>query len=435
MQATPVSTNEEPKMDALIKKVKLKVRKHIEAEKAYLKKLLFPLKLFPVKLVIYFFYYPVRISFAVIKWSIVSFIKAMIWPFKKLSNFFKTIFWILLLTYLFFTFVVILDYISKYYGHYSKFFCSIEHYNLESELEDKVVRIVGGYSEGSGFFIDKNRVLTNFHVIANEPYPKVIFPDGSFETPEKIVGNSSADLAVLYLPNDHSNYVMELMDPISLYTEETLLAAGYPLGTNLPGPITIQKGKFSTYRSGSQMYTSYIQTDIELIEGMSGGPLLERCGKVVGVNTLGLSGLSLFIPSQDVKSLSPAFTDADIKKITLDTSTPEGAVTAFYIHLKARKMEEGFALLSKEYLKKTNFEEWTNRFTDILDVDVIATKKEENSKDMVFVKFTTKNWDGTDVTYHYYEGIWKTVFEDGEYKMNNSNIREVTTPSWDWFYN
>ncbi len=97
-------------------------------------------------------------------------------------------------------------------------------------------------------------------------------------------------------------------------------------------------------------------------------------------------------------------------------------------------LEEGFNLLSKEYLKKTNFEEWTSRFTDILDVDVIKSERFENTKDTVFVKFSTKNWVDGEVEMHYYEGTWQTVFEDGVYKMLKSKIIEVESPSWRWFY-
>ena len=61
---------------------------------------------------------------------------------------------------------------------------------LEEELKNlkkSVARVVGGYSEGSGFFGADNQILTSFHVIADEPSPKVIFFDGSFSTPYKII--------------------------------------------------------------------------------------------------------------------------------------------------------------------------------------------------------------------------------------------------------
>jgi len=97
-------------------------------------------------------------------------------------------------------------------------------------------------------------------------------------------------------------------------------------------------------------------------------------------------------------------------------------------------MRDGFNLLSEEYLQKTNFEEWTNRFTDILDVDVIKSEQFENSKDTAFVKFSTKNWVDGEAELHYYEGTWQTIKEEGVYKMLKSKIKEVEDPEWEWFY-
>ena len=91
-------------------------------------------------------------------------------------------------------------------------------------------------------------------------------------------------------------------------------------------------------------------------------------------------------------------------------------------------------MLSKEYLKKTNFEEWTNRFTDILDVNVLLTRPFEDIEDTVFIKFGTKNWNDNEVDLHYYEGTWQTVQEDGVYKMLKSKIIEVNDPPWSWFF-
>lgn len=168
---------------------------------------------------------------------------------------------------------------------------------------------------------------------------------------------------------------------------------------------------------------------------MSGGPLVDQCGSLVGVNTMGLAGLSLFIGATDVSTLLPNFTDQEIVKIEVDPSvSPEEAVRAFYTYLKARRMQDGFNLLSKKYLEKTNFEEWTNRFTNILDVEIYISERFENSRDTAFVKFSTKNWVDGEVEMHYYEGTWKTVKEDGVYKMLQSKIKEVFEPEWNWFY-
>lgn len=400
--------------------------------KAYIKRLLLPLYLFPIKLVTYSAYYLVKFLIKLVISLIKIMIDSLIFPFKSLKNFLKSLFVLGLFVYMVASLFVIMDYLRTQYGYYGKFLCA---FGVQDKLKGSVVRIVGGYSEGSGFFIAQNQILTNFHVIADEPSPKVIFPDGSFITPDKIIGDRNADLALLFTKDYYPNLVLPLSNEIEFRQDEPLIATGYPLGTALTGKATVLKGNFIDFRNPKSQPVGYIQTNISLVEGMSGGPLTDQCGEVVGINTIGLAGLSLFINGSNAKSLVPTLTDQEITKIKVDPSaSPEEAVKAFYTYLKARRMKEGFELLSQEYLQKTNLEEWTSRFTDILDVDVIKSERYEDTKDTVFVKFSTKNWVDGEAEIHYYEGTWKTVLEDGVYKMLKSKIKEVENPEWDWFY-
>ena len=260
--------------------------------------------------------------------------------------------------------------------------------------------------------------------------------DTAIEAKLRIIQDKDADLAILYIEDKHPDKVLSFLEPYVLLEEEPLISTGYPLGTDLAGEATVVKGNFIAFRQSKHYPVAYVHTDINLVEGMSGGPLVDQCGDTVGINTLSLSGMSLFVSADDVKRLLPEFTDQEIVKIEVDPSlSPEEAVRAFYTYLKARRMRDGFNLLSEEYLKKTNYQEWTNRFTDIIDVQIYLSKPYENTKDTAFVKFSTKNWNDGEVDYHYYEGIWKTIEEDGIYKMLRSNIKEVEDPDWEWFYN
>ncbi|MBU2592805.1 MAG: serine protease [Patescibacteria group bacterium] len=422
----------EKQFDNLANKIKFRWKNLTSRLKAYFKKLLFPLYLFPFKLLTYTVYYLVKFLIKLIFAFIGLIVDCIVYPFKGLKNFLKSIFIVGVILYLFASLFVIGDYLTKQYGWWGKFLCSV---GVREKLQDSVVRIVGGYSEGSGFFVADNQILTNFHVIADEPSPKVIFPDGSFVTPVKITGDKDADLAILFIEENHPDKVLEFLEPYGLLEEEPLISAGYPLGTDLSGEATVVKGNFITFRQSRYYPVAYVHTTINLVEGMSGGPLVDQCGYVVGVNTMDLSGMSLFVSADEVQRLIPAFTDQEIAKIEVNPSiSPEEAVRAFYTYLKARRMRDGFNLLSKEYLEKTNFEEWTNRFTDILDVQIFVSKLDEEADDIVFVKFATKNWNQGEVDYHYYEGTWQTVLEDGVYKMLKSKILEVGDPGWDWFY-
>ena len=418
--------------DRLAAKIKVHAARFIATVKNYFKHLLFPVYLFPIKLITYSIYYLVVFVIKLIFALISLIFESIVYPFKSLKHFLKSIFIAGAVLYMFVSLFVITDYLTKQYGWWGKFFCAV---GIRDKLQNSVVRVVGGYSEGSGFFISDDQILTNFHVIADEPSPKIIFPNGKFVTPVKILGNKEADLALLFIENKQKDLVFPLPDRVSLYADEPIIATGYPLGTDLSGKATMLKGNFIDYRQSKKTPVSYIQTNISLVKGMSGGPLTDQCGEAVGINTISLAGLSLFITADQVKVLVPSFTDQAITKIQVDPSiSPEEAVKAFYTYLKARRMEDGFKLLSQEYLKKTNFEEWTNRFTDILDVDVIISKKYEDTEDTAFVKFSTKNWVDSEAEIHYYEGTWVTLKEDGVYKMSTSKILEVDNPPWDWFY-
>ena len=97
-------------------------------------------------------------------------------------------------------------------------------------------------------------------------------------------------------------------------------------------------------------------------------------------------------------------------------------------------MEDGFNLLSNEYLKNTDFEEWAGRFKDILDVNIYKSERFGRTTDTAFVKFSTKNWVGGEAEMHFYEGTWLTVLEDGVFKMFEADIVEVESPEFGWFY-
>ncbi|AKM83508.1 hypothetical protein A2422_01390 [Candidatus Woesebacteria bacterium RIFOXYC1_FULL_31_51] len=401
--------------------MKNNIKKIIKSFKLYIKKLLFPLYLFPIKLLTYSTYY-----FLKLLWKIIS------WPFRKWGNLGKTLLWMFISIYILLSFVVIMDYLNREYGSYKKFLCG---YQVKEKLKSSVIRIIGGFGEGSGFFISPTEVVTNFHVIADEPSPKIVFPDGTFETPVKIVGDSNMDIAVLTLKNEYPQKVYELPSSMTFYDNEPLLSAGYPLGSEVTGDVTIVRGNFIDYRRSRKDYIGYLQTNISLVSGMSGGPLVDQCGQVVGINTQSLAGISFFITASDVNDNLVNLTDQEIEKIDVDsTKSPEDAVYAFYTYLKARRMEAGYKLLSNKYLEKTNYTEWTNRFTDILNVDIFISEPFEKSKTVVFVKFGTTNWVDGEAEYHYYEGTWETVNEEGTYKMNKSKIIEVSEPDYNWFY-
>ncbi len=84
------------------------------------------------------------------------------------------------------------------------------------------------------------------------------------------------------------------------------MAVGFPLGDLLPGPASFTEGIVSAKRTLQEL--AYIQTDVSISPGSSGGPLVDLNGKVVGVLTAGIvpptidaEGIGLAIPIDEAK--------------------------------------------------------------------------------------------------------------------------------------
>lgn len=266
--------------------------------------------------------------------------------------------------------------IENRFGGAEKLKCS--ETAVQELLQKRVVRVIGGLSEGSGFPISQTEIITNFHVIDGEPSPKIVYPDGSFETPVSIKGNKQKDIAILTVTRldkalPFYGYYGNTAYPANPTFGEPVYAAGYPLGSELPGAVTIKKGNYNDKRYIKQLEMNLLQTDISLVSGMSGGPLVNACGQVIGVNTLGLAGLSMFLDMTNVQQQIPELDSKDIVKVEINTTTPQGAVEAFYAYIKARDLEKAYRLLSNARISVMSFQEWQEGYKNTLHVDLVKS--------------------------------------------------------------
>lgn len=154
--------------------------------------------------------------------------------------------------------------------------------------------------QGSGFIVSSNGlILTNAHVIDGAQEVTVKLTDRR-EFKAKVLGSDkSSDVAVIQI--DAKNLpVVVLGNPASTKVGEAVLAIGSPYGFENTATAGIVSAKSRSLPDSNSV--PFIQTDVAVNPGNSGGPLFNLRGEVIGINsqiysqTGGYQGLSFAIP-------------------------------------------------------------------------------------------------------------------------------------------
>ena len=162
-----------------------------------------------------------------------------------------------------------------------------------------VVTVVARDGFGSGFFVASDTVITNAHVIEGNDVVTLRRAGGYSRTARVESVSHDIDLAVLKLHiADFDQVVLPLADPRDVTIGADVVAIGSPRGL----ANTVTRGIVSGVRSMDNV--SMVQTDAAINPGNSGGPLLDRRGRVLGVNTMklgrGTEGMAFAVSIQYV---------------------------------------------------------------------------------------------------------------------------------------
>ena len=156
------------------------------------------------------------------------------------------------------------------------------------DIELSLVYIETSSGSGTGFIIDEDGiVVTNAHVIENFKTVTVVLADGR-EYDGNVLGiDEIADLAIVELNTTRKFEAMPLANSDDVRVGDDVIALGFPLSYELGTSLTVTRGIISSKRDYSGL--EEFQTDAAINPGNSGGPLVNRDGKVVGVNYAELS--------------------------------------------------------------------------------------------------------------------------------------------------
>jgi len=156
--------------------------------------------------------------------------------------------------------------------------------------------------EGSGFIVSSNGyILTNAHVVDQAEEVTVRLTDRR-EFNAKVIGlDKPTDVAVLKI-EAQALPMVRIGDPSKLRPGEWVLAIGSPFGFDNSATAGIVSATARGLPGGDSNYVNFIQTDVAVNPGNSGGPLFNLAGEVVGINSQiysrsgGYMGISFAIP-------------------------------------------------------------------------------------------------------------------------------------------
>jgi S1-C subfamily serine protease len=177
---------------------------------------------------------------------------------------------------------------------------SEEMATLTEQVGGSVVRVEARRRlPASGVVWEKGVIVTANHVVERDEDIQIGLPNGD-AVPATLVGRDpSSDLAVL-------RATFELPVP-NWTTIETLRVGHLVLALGRPGEtIMATLGVISALERGDKLPAAmqvdhFLQTDVVMYPGFSGGALISASGRVLGINTSAMRGISLTIPTDTVR--------------------------------------------------------------------------------------------------------------------------------------
>ena len=233
---------------------------------------------------------------------------------------------------------------------------------LYARCKESVVTILtfdvnrGPVGQGSGFIVAKNRLVTNYHVLAGSASASIIFNDGSIAIVTSVVAASSPkDLAIVEAQTGNRSPV-ELGNELELKVGETIYAIGTPKGLS----ASLSNGLVSAFRQEEGQFL--IQITAQIAPGSSGGPLFNSQGQVVGVTTSRLKdgSFGFAMGAGDVQHLLkvPLGMKIQLSDLTSDESaTPDNELSSAQTLFDQKKYDDALvSFKSLSEVARTSFD-------------------------------------------------------------------------------
>lgn len=299
---------------------------------------------------------------------------------------------------------------------------------------DSVVLIEGEEGVGSGFFVEKNFIVTNNHVVDHNPITKILIGNQDLASGARVVATDSLrDIALIKISNySDMPFLTGATRPVIPIDE--VYAIGYPLGRNL----TISKGIVSALTLDDYDDRRFIQTDASIIPGNSGGPLVDICGKVVGMNTQTLQGqenagfaIEYSQLNDRIQAMIKTAEGATPQEIKLSYPSEQAEVVAkYYTTLGGGDILGAYNnFYSSSRKAKLPYDNWSKGLEQTIFIRLVSVELSDKPN-VINAHFyaTERNVETWEWKTGEFEGTWTLIREGGLWRMNESNIKDITKP-------
>lgn len=173
---------------------------------------------------------------------------------------------------------------------------TLAEYQIYEKCSPSIVKIVTNRSYGSGFFIDSNTIVTNYHIIENALSLGIETKDGKKLEVNSILGyDRSLDLAILSVESKGEPLVV---NKHGIKNGETVYTIGYTSNQRYSGVSTVNNG--TLVKNGNY----YIESKSFGYLLNYGGPLLNAYGEVMGIYTSTENGANQWISMNEIYKIS-----------------------------------------------------------------------------------------------------------------------------------
>ncbi len=171
---------------------------------------------------------------------------------------------------------------------------------IATDVGPSVVGLGRGWGRGSGVAIGEGKVLTNAHNLRRDEVT-VTFADGRRETASVAAADHDADVAVLSVDTAGARALEWADAPATLGLP--VFALANPAGRGLRVTFGLVSSTGRSFRGPrGRRVTGTVEHTAPLPRGSSGGPIVDRSGRLVGINTLRLDGgLILALAGADLR--------------------------------------------------------------------------------------------------------------------------------------